>query len=89
MKRELPVPDQAETADQAIEVIRCWIIDEALHCSISPKSFEAPEVWGRFLADVLELVSNALSEETGTDRSEILASVKKVFLEEADKIATD
>ncbi len=86
MKRELPAPEQAETAEQATEVIRGWIIDDALHCSLSPKAFEAPADWGRFLADVLELLSNAIADETGTDRAEILSTIKKVFLEEAAKI---
>ena len=89
MKRELPVPPKAETAEQAEEVLRAWIIDDALHCYLHPKTWvDEPETWGRFFADTLQIVSNALAEESGKDRSELLNLMRKIMNEDLDSLGT-
>lgn len=42
--RELPVPDDTHDAEEAIELIRGWLIDKRLICSLLPTAFEDPAV---------------------------------------------
>ena len=88
MKRELPVPPKADTAEKAEEVLRAWIIDDALHCYLHPKTWaDAPETWGRFFADTLQIVSNALAEETGTSSVELRNLIQKIMNQELDSLS--
>lgn len=63
--RTLPIPPDAEVADQAIEVFRGWSVDNRLQCSLHPSVWaDEPEIWGMLLADVVSHVSKALSRVT-------------------------
>ena len=85
MKKELPIPPLADTAEQAIEVLSAWVIDDALHCSFHPKLWQdQPETWGCLLADTLTLVSQALAEQTGSSSAEIARVISEAFLSELD-----
>ncbi len=87
MKRELPVPPNAETAEKAEEVLRAWIIDDALHCYLHPKTWkDEPETWGRFFADTVQIVSNALAEETGKDCAELRDLMQHIINQELDSL---
>ncbi len=87
MKRELPVPPKADSAEKAEEVLRAWIIDDALHCYLHPKTWaDEPETWGRFFSDTLQIVSNALAEETGKNGSELRELIRKIMNDDLDKL---
>jgi hypothetical protein len=49
---------------------------------------DEPETWGRFFADTLQIVSNALAEESGKDRSELLNLMRKIMNEDLDSLGT-
>lgn len=77
MKRELVIPPEAETADQAVEVFRGWIINGGLQCSLLPTIWKkTPEVWGILLADAARHAANAIAEDAGTDSAEIFAKIR-------------
>jgi hypothetical protein len=77
--RELPVPDEASAASTAHELMRGWLIDNRLVCSLFPSAFEDPAVWGVLLADVANHVANALAECEGADRATVLAAIRRAF----------
>ena len=79
MFRELPKPPETQTAAEAMEVIRAWIVDGALHVSLMPTAFEEKEVWGILLADVTNHVANALADATGLDRGKTVAAIAKLY----------
>lgn len=76
---ELPIPDEASETDAAHELMRGWLIDNRLVCSLFPSAFEDPAVWGVLLADIANHVANALAECEGADRGEVLAAIRRAF----------
>ncbi|CAA6680158.1 MULTISPECIES: DUF5076 domain-containing protein [unclassified Lentimonas] len=76
--RKLPIPPDCHSADQAIELISGWIVDQKLQCSLYPSVFEKnPENWGVLLADAARHISRALEEEAGMDKDEVLSMIWK------------
>ena len=79
--QELPILQEMIAAEQANEILRAWIIDERLFCSLRPFFWkEEPEVWGVLLADALHHICNALSEETGQDKDELKRLMVETFM---------
>ena len=89
-RRSLPIPPQASKDPQAREMIRAWIAQRGLHCSVNIGTWQAahpidePSAWGIMLADVVRHVSNALEEEFGIDRRESLGRIRKSLNIELD-----
>lgn len=83
MKRELPIPPDAEQASQAIEVARGWIVDQRLQCSLLPTIWrETPEVWGILLADFLSHIAQALARETDLSEEQLRQIISKRLIDE-------
>jgi hypothetical protein len=83
MKRELMRPPDVETAQQAVELLRGWIIDGHPQYSLFPTVWkdDLPS-WGRFLADTANHLANAIAEDTGRDRQGILTAIATAFFQE-------
>src|SRR5436309_842887 len=77
--RELPIPDEANHANAAHELMRGWLIDNRLVCSLFPSAFEDPAVWGVLLADIANHIANALEECEGANRAAVLAVIRRAF----------
>ena len=78
--QQLVYPHDAEKAMQAIEIFRAWIIDEGFQCSLMPGVFGSqPGMWGLVFADAIQHVSNAISQETGTPKEEILQEIVRLL----------
>ena len=85
MKRELPIPPEAETATQAVEIFRGWIIDGPLQCSLLPTAWkDDPGTWGLLLADAAMHIANALEEECGLKRGNVIQEIKRIFIAELE-----
>ncbi len=81
--RELPIPPDARTAKQAIEVARGWIVDNKLQCSLFPSVWkETPEVWGILLADFMSHVAQALAKETDLTEEQLRNIISKRLIDE-------
>ena len=64
--RELVIPLAAQTDADSWELLRAWVADHGLHCSVRVGVYEAegiPEehAWGTILADAARHVADALS----------------------------
>ena len=85
MKRELMLPPDAETAQQAVELLRGWIIDGHPQYSLFPTLWNDDlPAWGRFLADTASHIANAIAEDTGGDSVKILSAITTAFIQEAN-----
>jgi hypothetical protein len=90
MKKELPIPEAALEDKDAVEMLRVWIAQKRLHCSLKiglyQESTRIPEAkaWGTILADAVQHIADALQTEYGKDRADTLSSVREAFLEELD-----
>lgn len=83
VKQELMRPPDVESAQQAVEVLRGWIVDGHPQYSLFPTIWkdDLPS-WGRFLADTANHLANAIAEDTGRGRQQILASIVSAFVQE-------
>ena len=87
-KAELPIPAAARRDKKSREMIRAWIAENDLWCSINVGSWEGvddieePHAWGILLADVAHHVANALHEWKGAERPKVLKAIRKAFLAE-------
>lgn len=77
--RELTVPPVAANSDDSREILRAWVGDNSLHCSLLPTAWDDPSAWGLVLADVAKHVANALHEERGVSVEETLDSIRCMF----------
>ena len=80
---ELPIPPETTSATRADELLRGWIIDNRLVCSLRPSFWgDEPERWGLLLADALHHVCDALALESSNDKTELKQAMVRSFLAE-------
>lgn len=77
---ELELPDGVHEADEAVEVIRAWVADGALHVIFDPETFrEEVSEWGRLLSDVVHHISHAVELDGQMSRHEALSQIHAAF----------
>lgn len=87
---ERPVPDAALRDKDAVEMLRVWIAERKLHCSMKigmyQETMNIPEgrAWGVILADVTRHLASALNEEYSVDRVEVTRAIRESYLKELD-----
>ncbi len=84
--KSLPMPPPATHDPRSQEMIRAWIGEKGLHCSLrigfwDDQDLNEPSAWGVLLADVARHVANAL----GKDVRETIQAIKEGFLTEIDR----
>jgi hypothetical protein len=79
--KEFKKPPATDKAHNATELVRAWIIDKDLHCSLNVGVFGENEkiVCGIFLSDVARHVADAIEREKRTRANEILAQIASSF----------
>lgn len=84
--KELPIPAQAKSDPKSVEVLRAWIVNDGLQCTLTPGAFGDNEliVWGILLSDVANHVADALQKAQGLDREETLRAIQTHFNAEID-----
>jgi hypothetical protein len=84
--KELAPPPQAKTDNSAVEVLRAWVIDKGLQCSVNIGGFGEEEVvvWGILLSDVARHIADAMEKMKGTPRKETIEAIQKHFNFELD-----
>ena len=81
--RELPIPPDAKTAEQAIELARGWIVDNKLQCSLFPTIWaETPETWGILLADFAAHIADAIAADSDMSREQVHRIIAKRLVDE-------
>jgi hypothetical protein len=90
---ELKPPPAAQNASEAAEVLRAWIIDKGLHCSLSAGAFGGGEneviVWAVLLSDVARHVADALHHAEGLDPQDTLKKMLSHFTFEINTPTAD
>ena len=62
--QELEVPEGVLDAEHAVEVLRAWIADGALHVIFEPGSFgQDVSEWGRLLSEVSHHIASGVALE--------------------------
>jgi hypothetical protein len=79
--KSLPPPEDTIDHDQAIELLRGWIVDGDLQVSLAFEAFgNQPEIWGQLLAETAVHIAAAMSAEGYGDRSLLFAKLKASLL---------
>src|SRR5689334_19484653 len=89
MAREMMIPPAAEEDPAAFEILRVWGAKGVQHVSIFWDLWDDPATWGIMLADLARHVANALHQERGLDKNEVLHQVRSMFNKEVDSPSDD
>jgi hypothetical protein len=87
--KALLIPEPAVQDPKSTEMIRAWVANNALHCSLTIGTWKDPRAWGILLADVARHVANAYQESEGQDRAATLKNIRQLFNAELDKPTDD
>ena len=79
--KPLPPPDNAIERDDAVEMLRAWVVGESLYVSLAFDAFgNNPGIWGQLLADVASHIGDAMSFEGFGERNAIIAKIRESFI---------
>jgi len=77
---ELELPDGVHDAEHAVEVLRAWIADGALHVVFHPATFAHDiDEWGRLLSDVAHHIAKAVALDGQMESHEALTEIRRAF----------
>jgi hypothetical protein len=82
MSGELRVPPSAASDKKACELVRAWIAQGGLHCSLNMNAWDDEHMaigWGILLTDIVRHVANALHESKHWDKEETIHKIRAVF----------
>jgi len=88
--KQRPIPEAALSDPNAVEMLRVWIANEGLHCSLKigmyKETMNIPEetAWGTILADAARHIASALELGYSSNPAESLRRIRDSFLEELD-----
>jgi hypothetical protein len=83
-----PIPEAALRDEDAVEMLRVWIAERGLHCSMKVgmyrETMNVPEesAWGTILADAAKHLANALEARYSTNAADSLQKIRDRFLKE-------
>ena len=77
MSKELPIPDDAQLDNNAIELARIWAANGQQHVSIATGVWDNPAAWGSMLVDLAKHIAHSYSQSRGDDYSEALSLIKQ------------
>ncbi|MFM7152410.1 MAG: DUF5076 domain-containing protein [Gemmataceae bacterium] len=69
----------SEPPEGAIDLVRAWLANGALDCTVRPLIFEDPSAWGSVFAELAKYVVLGLHEHEQRDQNETLTSIRDVF----------
>jgi len=78
MAKEQPIPPDAIARDDAVEVLRAFIVDGGLSISFT-RAFDDPEMWGMLLVDIARHAARIYEREGVMSEVDALASITEFF----------
>lgn len=85
---ERPIPEPALRDPDAVEMLRVWIAEQGLHCSLKigmyRETMNVPEekAWGKILADVTRHIAHALQTGYAVNPEATMQQIRDSFLAE-------
>src|ERR1700740_1361013 len=76
--REQPLPPDVMGRDDAVEVLRAFIVDGGLSIAFT-RAFEEPDMWGLLLVDVARHAARAYARESAYTEEEALRRIIEMF----------
>lgn len=87
---ELVIPPPARRDKNATEMIRAWVAENGLHCSLNIGMWEGHakiregEAWGILLADVIKHIANAMHERYDAEPDKTKVQIVKALFAELE-----
>src|SRR6202049_533750 len=76
--REQPLPPDVVGRDDAVEVLRAFIVDGGLSIAFT-RAFEEPDMWGLLLVDLARHAARAYARESAFTEDEALTRIVDMF----------
>jgi hypothetical protein len=82
--KEQPVPPDVIGRDDAVEVLRAFVVDGGLSIAFT-RAFEEPDMWGMMLVDIARHAARAFAKEGVCSEEEALARIVEMFENELQR----
>ena len=76
--KEQPLPPDVAGRDDAIEVLRAFVLDGGLSIAFT-RAFEEPDLWGLLLVDIARHAARAYARESDYTEDEALSRIIEMF----------
>ena len=76
--KEQPLPPDVMDRDDAVEVLRAFVVDGGLSIAFQ-RAFEEPDMWGLMLVDIARHAARAYARESEYTEDEALARIVEMF----------
>ena len=76
--REQPIPPDALDREEAVEVLRAFVVDGGLSISFT-RAFDDPAMWGMMLVDIARHAARAYEKEGAMAEGEALQRITEMF----------
>ncbi len=76
--QEQPIPPDALGREDAVEVLRAFVIDNGLSISFM-RAFDDPAMWGMLLVDIARHAARVFAKEGVMSEEEALARIREMF----------
>jgi len=87
MAQEQPVPPDAITREDAVEVLRAFVVDGGLSISFT-RAFDDPRMWGMLLVDIARHAARVYEREDVMSEADAMERIVEMFEAELSN-ATD
>jgi hypothetical protein len=76
--KEQPLPPDVMGREDAIEVLRAFVVDGGLSIAFT-RAFDEPDIWGLLLVDIARHAARAYARESAIGEAEALARIIDMF----------
>jgi hypothetical protein len=76
--KEQPLPPDVMGRDDAVEVLRAFVLDGGLSIAFT-RAFEEPDMWGLLLVDIARHASRAYARESAFSEEEAFGRIIEMF----------
>ena len=76
--KEQPLPPDVMGRDDAVEVLRAFVVDGGLSIAFM-RAFEEPEMWGLLLVDIARHAARAYARESEYTEDEAMGRIIEMF----------
>src|SRR5690349_19928741 len=76
--KEQPLPPDVMGREDAIEVLRAFVVDGGLSIAFQ-RAFEEPDMWGLMLVDIARHAARAYAREDEMSEEEALSRIVEMF----------
>ena len=82
--KEQPLPPDVLDRDDAIEILRVFVLDGGLSMAFQ-RAFEEPDMWGLLLVDLARHAARAYARESEFTEEDALARILEMFQDEIER----